>query len=104
MLKVRRMSTGNAKITEGYNLPAKKVIHAVGPMETNPKLLGSCYLNSLNLCLENKLRTLAFPCISTGIYGYPNDEAAHVALSTVRSWIESHIDDIDLVVFCVSYL
>ncbi|XP_029376593.1 ADP-ribose glycohydrolase MACROD2 isoform X2 [Echeneis naucrates] len=99
--------TGKAKITCGYDLPARYVIHTVGPVarghvgptETND--LTSCYQNSLSLMKENGLRTVAFPCISTGIYGFPNEPAAEIALNTVKSWIEENPDKITRVIFCV---
>lgn len=99
--------TGKAKITCGYDLPARYVIHTVGPMarthvgptETND--LTSCYQNSLRLMKEHGLRTVAFPCISTGIYGFPNEPAAEIALNTVKSWIEENPDKITRVIFCV---
>uniref|UniRef100_A0A3B4ZQ66 Mono-ADP ribosylhydrolase 2 n=1 Tax=Stegastes partitus TaxID=144197 RepID=A0A3B4ZQ66_9TELE len=99
--------TGKAKITCGYDLPAKYVIHTVGPVarghvgptETND--LTSCYQNSLRLMKENGLSTVAFPCISTGIYGFPNEPAADIALNTVKSWIEENPDKITRVIFCV---
>ncbi|XP_053291625.1 ADP-ribose glycohydrolase MACROD2 isoform X4 [Pleuronectes platessa] len=99
--------TGKAKITCGYDLPAKYVIHTVGPVarghvgpsETND--LTSCYQNSLRLMKEHGLRTVAFPCISTGIYGFPNEPAAEIALNTVKSWIEENPDKITQIIFCV---
>ncbi|XP_041645293.1 ADP-ribose glycohydrolase MACROD2 isoform X2 [Cheilinus undulatus] len=99
--------TGKAKITCGYDLPARYVIHTVGPVarghvgptETND--LTSCYQNSLRLLKENGLSTVAFPCISTGIYGFPNEPAAEIALNTVKSWIEENPDKITRVIFCV---
>lgn len=72
--------TGCAKITKGYKLPAKYVIHTVGPKGEIPEELQSAYQNSLDLAVEKKLRTIAFPCISTGVYGYPQEEASIVAL------------------------
>uniref|UniRef100_A0A667YQW6 Mono-ADP ribosylhydrolase 2 n=1 Tax=Myripristis murdjan TaxID=586833 RepID=A0A667YQW6_9TELE len=99
--------TGKAKITCGYDLPARYVIHTVGPVarghvgnaETND--LTSCYQNSLKLVMEHGLSTVAFPCISTGIYGFPNEPAADIALNTVKSWIEENPDKITRVIFCV---
>ncbi|XP_041802995.1 ADP-ribose glycohydrolase MACROD2 isoform X5 [Chelmon rostratus] len=99
--------TGKAKITSGYDLPARYVIHTVGPVarghvgptETND--LTSCYQNSLRLMKEHGLSTVAFPCISTGIYGFPNEPAADIALNTVKSWIEENPDKITRVIFCV---
>ncbi|CAG2168469.1 unnamed protein product [Oppiella nova] len=84
--------TGSSKITGGYKLPAKcgfDVIHTVGPVGEKPPLLQSCYRSALDLMAENQLTSIAFPCISTGVYGYPNENAAHIALSTVREWLDS---------------
>jgi O-acetyl-ADP-ribose deacetylase (regulator of RNase III) len=87
--------TGEAKITKGYRLPARFVIHTVGPIwkggtHQEPELLKSCYQNSLQLAKDNELASIAFPSISTGVYGYPIDKAARIALSTVRSWLREH--------------
>ncbi|WP_022762697.1 O-acetyl-ADP-ribose deacetylase [Butyrivibrio sp. AD3002] len=83
--------TGEAKITGGYNLPAKHVIHTVGPIysgsASDPKDLRNCYWNSLELAKKNDLHSIAFPGISTGVYGYPKKEAAKVALAAVNDWI-----------------
>jgi len=91
---------GEAKITGGYMLPAKYVIHTVGPQGEKPDKLRECYENSLTLAKENHLRTIAFPCISTGIYGYPQRPAAKVALSTVKKFLLEN-KDIDRVIFCL---
>jgi len=85
--------TGQAKITKGYNLPAKFVIHAVGPVwyggnRNEPDLLASCYLSSLQLAKEYQCKTIAFPNISTGIYGFPKQLAAEIAFKTVKQFIE----------------
>ncbi|OQR75229.1 O-acetyl-ADP-ribose deacetylase MACROD2-like [Tropilaelaps mercedesae] len=80
--------TGDAKATGGYNLPAKYVIHTVGPIGENEAKLHRCYLTCLETAKANRMRHIAFPCISTGVYGYPNKSAAHVALSTTREWLE----------------
>lgn len=99
--------TGEAKITGAYNLPAKYVIHTVGPIahgsvgEREKRALRDCYYNCLLTAIENKLRTVAFPCISTGVYGYPPDEAVEVALATVREFLEKHHAQMDRVIFCV---
>ncbi|KAF5925955.1 hypothetical protein HPG69_015991, partial [Diceros bicornis minor] len=90
--------TGKAKITCGYRLPAKYVIHTVGPIAhgepsaSQAAELRSCYLNSLDLLLEHRLRSVAFPCISTGVFGYPNEAAAEVVLAALREWLEQHKD------------
>ncbi|XP_029031226.1 ADP-ribose glycohydrolase MACROD2 isoform X2 [Betta splendens] len=98
---------GKAKITCGYDLPARYVIHTVGPVaknhvgQTERDDLASCYKNTLMLMAENNLRTVAFPCISTGIYGFPNLPAADIALNTVKNWIEHNSEKITRVIFCV---
>jgi O-acetyl-ADP-ribose deacetylase (regulator of RNase III) len=84
--------TGQAKITRGYRLPAKFVIHAVGPRYRDgrhgePELLASCYSESLKLAVANGARTIAFPAISCGIYGYPIPEAARIAVATVTEFL-----------------
>lgn len=96
--------TGDAKITGGYNLPARYVIHAVGPVwrggnHGEPQLLASCYRRSLVLAVENKIKSIAFPCISTGIYGFPHRPAAQIAVSTVSDFLHSNIF-LDEVIFC----
>jgi len=80
--------TGQAKITLGYNLPAKHVIHTVGPIGENEEALRSCYENVLRIVKEKHLTTVAICGISTGIYGYPVEKAARVALGTVRKWLQ----------------
>lgn len=87
--------TGDAKITGGYNLKAQYVIHAVGPVyhaadERIPPLLASAYRRSLEVAVENDVRTIAFPSISTGAYGYPVDKAAPIALDTVCEFLEQN--------------
>jgi O-acetyl-ADP-ribose deacetylase (regulator of RNase III) len=94
--------TGEARISGGYNLPADHVIHAVGPVygnENAPQLLASAHTHSLKLADEHNLTTIAFPAISTGIYGYPLEEAAPIALRTVCEYIASHDPGFDLVRF-----
>jgi len=86
--------TGQAKITRGYRLPARWVIHAVGPVwrggsEGEPELLASAYRESLRLAAEHDVRTIAFPAISCGVYGYPIGEAASIAVGEVRSFLQS---------------
>lgn len=80
--------TGNCKMTDAYNLPCKKVIHAVGPVwyggnQGEPQLLAGCYDNALKLAEKHQLASIAFSCISTGVYGYPKAEAARIALRTI---------------------
>jgi len=95
--------TGDAKITKGYNLKARHVIHTVGPIyhsagKKAPELLASCYRRSLEVASQNKLKSIAFPSISTGAYGYPLAEAAPIALKTVMDYLKAH-PDIQLVRF-----
>jgi O-acetyl-ADP-ribose deacetylase (regulator of RNase III) len=85
--------TGGAKITAGYRLPARHIIHAVGPVwhgggRNEDELLASCYRTALALAAEHRLASIAFPAISTGIYGYPPDRAARIAVATVMSGLE----------------
>ncbi len=96
--------TGDAKITKGYNLPAKYVIHAVGPVWRGGKnnerqKLESCYRRCLEISCEHQVKSIAFPCISTGIYGFPKEQAAEIALKTVRECLEK-MPEIERVVFC----
>ncbi|KAF7869934.1 hypothetical protein EAF04_004718 [Stromatinia cepivora] len=99
--------TGSAKITDAYNLPCKKVIHAVGPVydsykpDVSEERLEGCYKTSLNLAVENDCKTIAFSALSTGVYGYPSDEAAPVALMTVRKFLESEKGSkMEKIIFC----
>ncbi|MGN1096908.1 MAG: O-acetyl-ADP-ribose deacetylase, partial [Christensenellales bacterium] len=88
--------TGEAKLTAGYNLPAKYIIHTVGPVYSgspeDARLLRSCYWNSLELARQNDIHSIAFPAISTGVYGYPLEEATKVALQTINDWIHVNPD------------
>lgn len=77
------------------------IIHTVGPVGPKPDLLRSCYASSLRLMKDHGLRTIAFPCISTGIYGYPSQDACPVALAAVRSFLQAHGDDVDRIIFCL---
>ena len=99
-------NTGQAKITNGYNLKAKFVIHTVGPVwrdGTNgePQLLASCYRNCLQLAVENQIQTIAFPSISTGVYGYPIQQASQIAVREVRDFLvkNSLINQVSIVCF-----
>lgn len=94
-------------LTDAYNLPAKKVVHIVGPIvedELTPELekdLAACYRNTLELCAENDLRSVAFCCISTGVFHFPNKRAAEIAVHTVKEWLEAHPGEMDRVIFNV---
>ena len=96
--------TGEAKITKGYRLKAKYIIHTVGPIYSgvaeDAVQLADCYLNSLNLAKEHELHSIAFPAISTGVYGYPLDAATQIAVDTVTDWLQSHVDYDLRVIFC----
>jgi O-acetyl-ADP-ribose deacetylase (regulator of RNase III) len=99
---LRGCHTGEAKVTRGYGLPAKFVIHTVGPVwqggvAGEAALLAGCYRNSLALANERGLESIAFPAISTGVYGYPKDEAARIAVDTVRKFAGGSLRE---VVFC----
>ena len=94
-------------LTDAYNLPAKKVIHIVGPIveaTLTKKLedqLAACYRNTLNMCLENGLRTVAFCCISTGVFQFPNRRAAQIAARAVTEWLSEHDNEMERVIFNV---
>jgi len=96
--------TGDAKLTRGYRLPAKFIIHTVGPVwhggnDGEPALLASCYRRSMDIAAANGITTLAFPSVSTGIYGYPIELAAQVAIATVRSRVQA-LPALREIVFC----
>jgi O-acetyl-ADP-ribose deacetylase len=97
--------TGDAKITKGYNLPAKHVIHTVGPVwqggkNGEPEKLASCYRRSLKIAAEFGLKSVAFPNISTGVYGYPKPEAAKIAVKEVKNFL-SEESSVSRVIFCI---
>jgi len=99
---------GEAKLTKGYNLPAKYVIHTVGPIYgqhhgAEPEILYSCYYESLRLADENNIKTIAFPEISTGIYGYPKKEAQEVAKSAITDFFEDNPNTKISTVFLVTF-
>ncbi|MBP2058184.1 O-acetyl-ADP-ribose deacetylase (regulator of RNase III) [Lactobacillus colini] len=99
-------NTGQAKLTKGYKLPAEYIIHTVGPIYRfhseleNRKLLADCYINSLDLAAKYNCHSVAFSCISTGVYGYPKKAAAEIAINTVKEWLINHHSQIK-VIFCV---
>ena len=102
--------TGEAKISPAFKLPCQYVIHTVGPVwhggnRHEPELLNSCYRNSLDLAVENNLSSIAFPSISTGVYGYPIEKAAQIAVSTVQDYLQNSLGEtselsIRKVIFC----
>jgi len=101
-----RCPTGEARITPGFKLPAKFVIHTVGPVyyggeKGEPEKLANCYRNSLRLAAENNLKSVAFPCISTGVYGYPIENAAEIAVREVRAFLDAH-PDMEVIFCCFS--
>ena len=103
--RLKGCKTGEAKITNGYKLPAKYVIHTVGPIwrggeKNEAELLYNCYMNSLRLAEEYDVRSIAFPNISTGVYGYPKKEAAKVATDAVCKFLKSD-NNIEKVIFAV---
>lgn len=100
-------ATGDAKLTKGYNLPAKYVIHTVGPVwhggnNNEDELLKSCYQRSLEIAVENNIRTIAFPSISTGVYGFPIERASKIAIKTVKDFLESHNELEEIIFACFS--
>jgi O-acetyl-ADP-ribose deacetylase (regulator of RNase III) len=101
--------TGDAKITSAYKLPCRKVIHTVGPVYYSTKrqgkhtsLLQSCYRRSLDLAAENGCKSIAFSALSTGVYGYPSNEAAETAIGEVKKWLDTHgkAEKLDRIIFC----
>lgn len=103
-LTLHGCETGEAKITKGYKLPAEYVIHTVGPVYhgkgNEPALLAACYKNSLELAKKYDIHSIAFPAISTGIYGYPINEAAGIAYSTVSGWLAENSGYQMEIIFC----
>lgn len=99
--------TAEPLLTDAYNLPAKKVVHIVGPIvaagltKSLEQELSDCYRNTLDLCRENDLRSVAFCCISTGVFHFPNNRAAEIAVKTVEDWMAAHEGALDRVIFNV---
>ena len=105
-IQVGGCPTGEARITQGYDLPARHVIHTVGPVwqgggQGEPALLAACYRNALELAVANGVRTIAFPGISTGVYGYPLEDATRLAITTVRDCLATMptIEEVRFVTF-----
>ncbi len=103
--KLKGCQTGEAKITKGYKLPAKWVIHTVGPrwhggQRKEDELLAGCYRNSLALAAEHDIRTIAFPSISTGAYGFPIEQAARIALTEIRNFLEGNTGFEKVITIC----
>jgi O-acetyl-ADP-ribose deacetylase (regulator of RNase III) len=99
--------TGDAKLTGGYRLPARFVIHTVGPVwnggtRGEPEILASCYRRCLEIAVERRLKSIAFPCIGTGVYGYPTDLAAQIAIRTARQFMKPETSLEDIVFCCFS--
>ncbi|XP_077283700.1 macro domain-containing protein CT2219-like [Arctopsyche grandis] len=101
---IRGCPTGEARISGGYQLPAKYVIHTVGPTNKSAELLKNCYRSCFALQRANELKTIVFPCIGTGVYNFPNIEAAHIACSTSREFLEEdakeHGGSVERIIFC----
>lgn len=101
------LAPGDCMITKGYNLPSKYVIHTVGPMiqhtvtEKDRNTLRNCYYNSLELAHQNHLKTIAFPCIATGLFGYPKEEASLIAIQTIKDYIQKYPNNFDTIIFNV---
>ncbi|WP_435896088.1 O-acetyl-ADP-ribose deacetylase [Oceaniferula spumae] len=96
---------GQSKITKGYQLPAKHIIHTVGPIwhgghNTEEEKLESCYLTSLQLCLEHHIKSIAFPCISTGVYRFPKQRAAEIAVATCTNFQNTHTEAPEITFCC----
>jgi len=102
--RIGHCNVGSAVITNGCGLPSKYIIHTVGPVwqgggNNEEKLLTSCYINSLDLALKSKITSIAFPLISSGVFGYPKDKALQVAISSIGSFLMQH----DMMVYLVAY-
>ena len=103
-MRLNGCRTGEAKITKGYRLKARHVIHTVGPVwhgggNGEPELLRACYRNSLELAAKHGLQSIAFPCISTGVYRFPADQAAEIAVEAVKAFLQTP-SPVQTVIFC----
>ncbi len=99
------LKTGNAMVTTGGNLPAQYIIHTVGPVwqggvNNEDILLANCYINALHIAHEKEIKSIAFPNISTGVYGYPKRDAAEVAIATVQNFLGSYTEDLKVTFVC----
>lgn len=107
--KLKGCETGKAKLSPGFNLAAKNIIHTVGPVwqggnENEPELLKSCYKNSMKIALENNFKSIAFPAISCGVYGYPIELAANIAVDSIKEFIKkNNSNDIKVYFVCFSH-
>ena len=107
IMKGKTLPNGEVVLTKGYNLPSKYVIQTVGPQvngiptEQDKKNLRNCYFNSLELCREKELKAIAFPCISTGLYGFPQDEASKIAINTIEEYLKDNKDVFEHIIFNV---
>ncbi len=106
-LKKYHLATGEAIITKGYNLPSKYIIHTVGPIiynkvtEIEEKQLANCYINSLELAKENNIKTIAFPCISTGEFRFPKELASKIAIETIKEYLDTSEKYFEKIIFNV---
>lgn len=107
IMKGKTLPNGEVVLTKGYNLPSKYVIQTVGPQvngtptEQDIEDLRKCYFNSLELCKNKELKTIAFPCISTGLYGFPQDEASKIAINTIEEYLKDNKDVFNHIIFNV---
>lgn len=107
IMKNKILPNGKVVLTDAYNLPCKKIIHTVGPqvnknVSNQDKMdLKNCYLNSLNLAKENNLKTIAFPCIATGLYGFPQKEASLIAINTIKEYLRNNSNSFNHIIFNV---
>ena len=107
MKKIKSLKTGKAFITSGYNLPSKYVIHTVGPIiyenvtEKEISKLKNCYINSLELAKVNNIKTIAFPCISTGEFRFPKELASKIAIETIKEYLDTNEEYFEKIIFNV---